>query len=127
MCQQFSLQIVLFCRLHLTQKLISRIFLHFFLRILEQCMGQATAQIIKLNDFPFYRSSSSQVAPIKGSWHICYSCWKSNYGHSKSNLTLAIDFSKTLLRNLLQPPWSSSESKGIIYLFQRADVSEYNK
>ena len=90
-------------------------------------MGQATAQILKLNDFPFYRSSSSQVAPIKGSWHICYSCRKLNYGHSKSNLTLAIDFSKTLLRNLLQPPWSSSESKGIIYSFQRADVSEYNK
>ena len=90
-------------------------------------MGQATAQILKLNDFPFYRSSSSQVAPIKGSWHICYSCRKLNYGHSKSNLTLAIDFSKTLLRNLLQPPWSSSESKGIIYSFQRADVSECNK
>ena len=109
------------------RKWFHEFFWTFFAYFRAMYMGQATAQILKLNDFPFYRSSSSQVVPIKGSWHICYSCRKLNYGHSKSNLTLAIDFSKTLLRNLLQPPWSSSESKEIIHSFRRADVSEYNR
>ena len=59
--------------------------------------------------------SEGEFSP--GQWHICYACvvrkeWKTTLqktdAANDSKLRRAMQFGKTLLINLIQPPWSSA-------------------